>query len=588
MCVMMLRAVVSKSSFLGIGRTLRVGFNAGVVRFQRSDNSLGVAFERGYCSSSSFIQPPVAKRVFPPLSDDDADFNSDSKLEYGYAEESSMYSGVEFSSINGLSGNLIQRLGKLGFKNAFQIQAETLPHTLNGRDVIGRAVTGSGKTLAFALPIIQKLSMSSRRSNPRAIVIAPTRELCRQVMESIDTLSGDLRCVALYGGDSYYRQNSELRRGVDVVCATPGRLRDHLHRGSLQLKDVEFLILDEADELLTPNFKEQIEDVLDGTPRNKQMMLFSATMPLNIQQLTSEHMLDPMMVDLVKNKSLVPQSISHQVMMVNSYNRDQIVVKLLHDRKPKRAIVFSSRKVWASSLSHYLIRNGIAATSLHSDLSQSVRESCLQGFREGYTKVIVATDVAARGIDIPEIDLVIHIDPPPNGVDYYIHRSGRTGRKGQTGTSLLLLQRNRESEEFLFQLRKSIDVELLRPPGNEALSDHLLCNAVTLVKNADPKLSALARKYAEELLNTHGVDALASALSCIAHARSPQERERNAYNPREQQRRDGRRFGSSKRYGEFRRKPDSGFGDGSWQSDRDLGFDRERRSTRFDKRRPRY
>ncbi len=432
-------------------------------------------------------------------------------------ENSNVYSGIEFSDITGLSSTLIQRLNKLGFKSACDIQAETLPHTLNGKDVIGRAVTGSGKTLAFAIPVIEKLMASKRGLGPRAIAIAPTRELCKQIMQSIEALCDDLNCVALYGGDSYFRQENELQRGVDIICATPGRLTDHVNRGNVNLKDVEFLILDEADELLTPDFSLQIEDILNDTPRTKQMILFSATMPNNIHQLTDEHMTDPVMIDLVESKGIMPSSINHQVMMVHSNIRDRIVVNLIHMRTPKRAIVFTNTKRHASSLGRFLVRNGISATSVYSsDLSQKVRESCLQSFRKGDTKVIVATDLAARGIDIPEIDLVIHCEQP-SGVDYYVHRSGRTGRQGQVGTSILLLCPSRESSDFLDLLKESIDIETIQPLSHEEVTKMAIRNALTTIENVHPKISALARNEAKELFKMNGVDALASALAAMAN-----------------------------------------------------------------------
>ena len=473
-----------------------------------------ISGRRGFTSAWTF-EPPVVKRALPPLLEDE-DVESSLKQESD-SKESDQYAGVKFSSIEGISPVMIDRLNGLGFERAFEVQSETLPHTLKGKDVIGRAITGSGKTLAFAIPVIEKLSRSPKCFHPRAIAIAPTRELCRQVMQSIKSLSGDLKCVALYGGDSYIRQNYELKRGVDVVCATPGRLRDHLQRGSLRLNNVEFLILDEADELLTPNFREQIDDVLHGTPKEKQMMLFSATLPPDIRHLIREHMSDPVVVDLVHNKPIVPSAITHQVMSVDPYSKNQLLVQVLLERDPKRVIVFINRKIWADTQADHLSRNGIPAISLHSDLSQSTRESRLQRFRKGQIKVIVATDVAARGIDIPEIDLVIHIDPPPSGIDYYVHRSGRTGRKGQPGTSLLLLEQNRESEEFLYQLQKLIKLNIVRPPTPEELSKVLMEKVVTQVKKVEATLFASARSHAEELFNTHGVDALASALSCIGY-----------------------------------------------------------------------
>ncbi len=554
--------VVIGSSFRSIFKQSRL------LSIHREQYSHSVAVSRCYCSTAI----PIAKKVVLPL---DPHENP----------ESSVYSGTKFTDIKGLSSTLIQRLNKLGFTSAFDIQAETLPHTLNGKDVIGRAVTGSGKTLAFAIPIIEKLSASKRGLGPRAIAIAPTRELCKQIMQSIAVLSDDLRCVALYGGDPYARQEYELQRGIDVICGTPGRLKDHVNRGNVILNHVEFLILDEADELLTPNFKIQIEDVLNDTPRTKQMMLFSATMPHNIRQLTDEHMTNPVMIDLVKSKGIVPSSISHQVMMVQSFIRDRIVVELIRMRTPKRAIVFTNTKLQASSLGRYLVTNGISATSLHSDLSQNVRESCLQSFRKGETKVIVATDVAARGIDVPEIDLVVHCEPPPSGVDYYVHRSGRTGRGGQPGTSILLLRPSRESSDFLYLLKKSIDIETIQPPSHEEVTKMAISNALAAIKKVNPKLSALASNEAEELFKMNGVDALASALAVIANLKvEGRERERESF-PETRRWNSENRFNSENRWrGPDRRRSGGGYRERDGSSFHGGGGYRERDGGNYSKR----
>ena len=531
---------------------------------------------RKYTTSATSVPDLKPKRITLPT---DPVGNVDN-----ITDENSILTGVKFSEL-GLDSSLMQQMEELGFETAFEIQAKTLPHTLKGRDVIGRAVTGSGKTLAFAIPIIEKLSASKREQQPRALVIAPTRELCKQVMESIAVLSETIRCVALYGGDSYTRQEIALRRGVDVICATPGRLNDHIQNGNLKLSNIQFLILDEADELLTPNFKLQIDNVLDSVPESKQMMLFSATMPSDIRQLIKEYMKDPVTVDLVKNNSLVPTSIKHQAMIINHYIKDRVVVELLQSRNPKRAIIFTPTKIQTSILSRFLIQNGISATSLHSDLSQNIRESCLDGFRAGTTKVIVATDVAARGIDVPEIDLVIHCDPPPSGVDYYIHRSGRTGRKGQSGTSIILLSRSRESKDFLFHLQRFINIEIIQPPSYKQVADSAVQSAVLAVQNVDPELTALALSQAKTLLETNGDNALASALALIANLRlkkdmeTPVYRERSFYG-------DKRSFGEKRGYNEKRRFGEKrGFGEkrfyGEKRAKQDFQFNRSRPPYRY-------
>ena len=362
--------------------------------------------------------------------------------------------GIPFSRF-GLPEELVEHLRKIGYTTAFDIQAQTLPHTLEGKDVIGRAITGSGKTLAFALPIVTTVAKSPRSRSPKAIVLTPTRELCNQVTDAIAKLSRSIRCLALYGGTSIDRQSSALYRGVDVVCCTPGRMNDHMRRGRLILDKVRLVILDEADLLLTPQFRDQIEDMLETVPEEKQMMLFSATMPPDVRQLTRMFMKNPVTVDLSPTGYRVPKSIEHLVMWMNrSSKKEEIIANLLKEHNAQRAIVFTPTKRMASALSDSLYSMGIEADDMHSDIGQAAREKRLRDFRKGYSSVIVATDVAARGIDVPEVDMVIQVHIPPSGIEYYIHRAGRTGRMGKPGKSVLLLHSEPESRQFLRQLKR--------------------------------------------------------------------------------------------------------------------------------------
>lgn len=437
-----------------------------------------------------------------------------------------------FSSL-GLSASLVNDLSRNGYTTPFDIQAKTLPHTLEGKNIIGRAVTGSGKTLAYALPIINKLSSSKARGVPRALILTPTRELCRQVTECISSLSSSLRCVSLYGGASYSSQERELRYGADVVCATPGRLNDQINRGNLPLDNFQIVILDEADELLTPNFKIQIDDVLADTPSNKQMLLFSATMPPNVKDVIRQYMKQSVVVDLTASSNRLPPAIKHKVLKLDSgMDRFGTILDLINVHSPQRAIVFTTTKMQASDLGSFLSRNGVSATSLHGDLSQQMRESCLERFRSGRIKVIAATDVAARGIDIPEIDFVLQIEPPPSGIDSYIHRSGRTGRKGLPGTSILLLSSSYDSQYFLRELKRVVPVEEIKRPSRDEVITRSLDSAVKSIEaEKDEKLINAALPLAEDMISRDGAKALASAIISICGIRvydRPESRSRSS------------------------------------------------------------
>ena len=426
-----------------------------------------------------------------------------------------------FSSL-GLSSSLVDDLSRNGYVQPFEIQAKTLPHSLEGKNLIGRAVTGSGKTLAYALPIINKINSSKTRGVPRALIITPTRELCRQVTECISSLSSNLRCVSLYGGASYNLQERELRYGADVICATPGRLNDQINRGNVPLDNFQIVILDEADELLTPNFKIQIDDVLADTPSDKQMLLFSATMPPNVKDVIRQYMRNSVVVDLTSSNNRLPPAIKHKVLKLDRYaDKFNTILDLINVHSPQRAIVFTTTKMQASDLGSFLSRNGVSATSLHGDLSQQMRETCLERFRSGRIKVIAATDVAARGIDIPEIDFVLQIEPPPSGIDSYIHRSGRTGRKGLPGTSILLLSSSSyDSQYFLKELRRVVEVEEIERPSRDEVISRSLASAVKLIEaEKDGKLIDTALPLAEDLITRDGAKALASAIISISGIR---------------------------------------------------------------------
>ena len=430
-----------------------------------------------------------------------------------FSEETQSFNGI------GVEEWLVDRLLEMGYKRPFEIQARTLPLALEGKDVIGRALTGSGKTLAFAVPIVQRLIEGDSRRGPRAIVIAPTRELCNQVHQAVSEITDKLHCVALYGGAPYEKQERELRRRPDVICATPGRLNDHIERRNLALSNVRILILDEADELFTPNFHQQIEGVLQDTPDDKQMLLFSATMPRQIQQVIKRYMKDPEMIDLT-GKKVMPSNVIHKVIQVPFRHQLDISIDILQMYQSERAIVFTPTKAMATELAARLATIGINAEPLHSDLSQRLRDNCLQRFRDGKVNTLVATDVAARGLDVPEIDLVMQVGPPPNGTDYYIHRTGRTGRAGRPGRAVLIYTRDPQHLDFVAEVSKLVDVENMKPPSYSQVTESAIQSAVRQVNQFDQDLASLAAADAESLQNEMGASALSAALAIIANVKA--------------------------------------------------------------------
>ncbi|CAM1332034.1 Uncharacterised protein PB.1513, partial [Pycnogonum litorale] len=380
-------------------------------------------------------------------------------------------SGCKFSEFP-IEPKLLARLEKLGYDEPFEIQSKTLEHTLNGRNVIGRAKTGSGKTLAFAIPIVQKIYESTvkrgERRTPKAIVIAPTRELCHQIYKSVQELESFVRCVALYGGASMQRQMSTINNGVDVICATPGRLNDHLERGTFHLDNLKFLCLDEADELLNPNFKDQIENVLSNSPSEKQMLLFSATMPSDFINVIKKYVPNPEYVDITSGqKYKSPESIKHQVICSPRKHHLSVLCSILERVKPERCIVFLRTKEQTRRTAE-LIRNarlqGVAANYINSDLSQNKRESVMDGFRHGDVNILCATDVAARGLDIPEVDLIVQVEPPCHGADYYVHRAGRTGRAGRPGLSIVVHANTKQEQEIISEIELVVPLEHVGEP----------------------------------------------------------------------------------------------------------------------------
>ncbi len=321
-----------------------------------------------------------------------------------------------------------------GYTSPTPIQKEAIPHILSGKDVMGLAQTGTGKTAAFVLPILQHL-LSGPRRKLRALIIAPTRELAEQTHNAILGLAQktDLTSMSIYGGVGIQPQIKGLRKGVNIVTACPGRLLDHINRGTISLSDIEILVMDEADQMFDMGFFPDIRKIIKRLPAARQNLMFSATMPEDIKHLASEVLINPVRIQI--GRRIPVATVSHTFYTVTTRSKNSLLLRLLNKNRTESVLVFTKTKRRSQSLAEHLERAGHEATALHGNLSQSRRQKALEGFRNGKFKILVATDVAARGIDIRGISRVINYDIPATA-DAYTHRIGRTGRAEETGDAL--------------------------------------------------------------------------------------------------------------------------------------------------------
>ncbi len=367
---------------------------------------------------------------------------------------------VSFQSL-GLSDSRVQALEELGFVEPTKIQAEAIPHLMAGRDVLGMAQTGTGKTAAFALPILERLDPTSR--DVQALILTPTRELALQVGQAIRQFMLDRAqndegqrlhrpfILTVYGGQAIDRQVQRLERGVQIVVGTPGRVLDLLRRGDLRLKGLEWLVLDEADEMLSMGFLTDVESILKQAPTDRQTAFFSATMPPSIRQLVSQFLRDPVTVKVKAAQGGTPSRINQVAYTVpRGWSKAKALLPVMAFEEPESAIIFVRTRRTAAELTSYLQGSGYSVDEYHGDLSQSQRERMLQRFREKQVRWIVATDIAARGIHVDDLSHVVNFDLP-DSVENYVHRIGRTGRAGKEGTAISLIQN--------YDRRKLRDVE---------------------------------------------------------------------------------------------------------------------------------
>ncbi len=364
----------------------------------------------------------------------------------------------------GLIPELLQAVADVGYTEPTPIQRQAIPTVIAGEDVMGGAQTGTGKTAGFTLPLLQRLarhantSASPARHQTRALILTPTRELAMQVHESVQTYGKHLplRAVCIYGGVDMNPQIQELRRGIEIVIATPGRLLDHVQQKTIQLGQVEMLVLDEADRMLDMGFIPDIKRILALLPASRQSLLFSATFSDEIKKLADQMLKNPRLIEVAR-RNMVSETINHRVHPVSAGLKRNLLAHLLRHQPDTQALVFVDTKLGCARLAHFLARHDISADAIHGDKGQQQRTETLDAFKGGRLRVLVATDVAARGLDIDELPCVINFELPHTAEDY-VHRIGRTGRAGHQGNAVSLVCA--EEKHRLAEIQKLIKLEI--------------------------------------------------------------------------------------------------------------------------------
>lgn len=353
-----------------------------------------------------------------------------------------------------LDPSILRAVEELGFEQPTPIQEEAIPPLIEGRDLIGGARTGSGKTAAYGLPLVQRV----REGGPvRAVVLVPTRELALQVSDALSTFAEylEIDILTIYGGTSYRRQLRGLKQGATVVVGTPGRVVDLMDRGALELGGVEYFVLDEADEMLQLGFLEDVERVIDALPTHRQIALLSATVPDDLREIAAAHLSEPVEIQ-VEESTLTVDHIQQTFVEVDHHDKNRALLRLLRGTAARGTLVFVKTRARAAQTAAMLVENGLAADALHGDLSQSDRERVLGRLRAKVLDVVVATDVAARGLDVGHLSHVINFDMPRNA-QRYVHRIGRTGRAGRKGTAItMMIPRERRQKR---ELERDLDTE---------------------------------------------------------------------------------------------------------------------------------
>ena len=469
-----------------------------------------------------------------------------------------------------LSPQVLRAVKNSGYESPTPIQAEIIPHMLAGRDILAQSQTGTGKTAAFALPILSNIQLDAQRL-PKTLILAPTRELAIQVAKSFETYAEDMRgfnVTAIYGGQDYEIQFRQLKRGAHVVVGTPGRVIDHINRGTLDLSGIETLVLDEADEMLNMGFLEDVQFVLEKTPENRQIALFSATLPGPVREIAEEYLNDPTKIT-IKKKTMTADSIRQRALFVSPREKLDALCRFLEVEDTDGVIVFTKTKDSTIAVAEALNREGHAAIALNGDMPQKVRERAIDQLKSSQLNVLVATDVAARGLDVKRVSHVFNFDLPHDS-ESYIHRVGRTGRAGRAGEAIIFLTPSQRGKLKLIERATKQSIEVVDVPSADDINSKRVerfQNKITeVISQRDLTLyKNLIAQFAES--SAKPLELVAAALADMANQgrsffvkdqpkRSRRERESGSENSfREGKSRDRRRENS---FGEF--AGDSEFG----------------------------
>ena len=422
-----------------------------------------------------------------------------------------------------LAEPLMRALADVGYENPTPIQAQTIPLILSGRDVLGQAQTGTGETAAFALPILSNIDLE--HAEPQALVLAPTRELAIQVAEAFQRYAEHLKgfhVVPIYGGQDYGIQLRMLRRGVHVIVGTPGRVMDHMRRGSLNLASLKCLVLDEADEMLRMGFIDDVEWILDQTPKGRQVALFSATMPSVIRRIAQKYLNNPAEVT-IQTKTTTVDTIRQRYWIVGGSHKIDILTRILEVEPFDGMLIFVRTKTMTLELAEKLQARGYGAAALNGDMAQNQRERTVEQLKNGALSIVIATDVAARGLDVERISHVINYDIPSD-TESYVHRIGRTGRAGRTGDAILFVSPREKNMLYSIERATHSRIELMELPTTEVINNKRIAKfnqriTDTIAAEDLGFFTTLIEQYCHE----HDVPALeaAAALASMVQGETP-------------------------------------------------------------------
>lgn len=488
---------------------------------------------------------------------------------------------TNFTTFN-FSNSINKALEDIKFITPSPIQAQTIPVLLQGRDVIALAQTGTGKTAAFALPILQKLE--STVHGTQALILAPTRELAIQVADQFELLSKhqpNTTIAVLCGGQDYGRQLKQLRAGAQVIVGTPGRILDHLERGTLRLDNLRTFVLDEADEMLRMGFIEDVETILAQLPKEKQLALFSATMPYRIRQIANNYLNDPVSVE-IKTETATVKAIEQRFLFASAQQKPDALLRVLAAEEYQGVIIFVRTKSSTEEVAELLQQQGLRSTAIHGDISQNLRERIIAQFRQGAIDILVATDVAARGLDVERVTHVINYDMP-HDCETYVHRIGRTGRAGRSGVTILFATPKESRLISTIERHTRQRIEKVQVPNDHVIhvarQQRFLANVTNRLEHEHlPSYKRIIEEYMKE----HDVSAvdIAATLALLLHNDKPWKKESSLpkVNQSAREGRSSREFDSKK----SERKP-LRFGDDrkGFASDKKQ-FGRDRKSTNQD------